>query len=189
MQGHFCMVAASPPAWPSEGWVGSLVQPRIAEHLDHGSGGQESGWQGLWLLSGDKHWWFLSRGLTAACQVTSVSSRARPEPPSRRHRRPMHAAFASALHWANGSKAPSGKRMAVCSVPSRPPLGSSEKDQIPDLSGSLPNPVIGCSYFHTRVWGNMHLLCQITQKDGRPIGSISKLHPAVPKLSAVSFFY
>lgn len=75
------------------------------------------------------------------------------------------------------------------SIPNlRQVLWGMTKSQI--FGGACPNPIIECSYLHTRGWGNMHLFCLITHKDGRlgGGGSLPKLNPAVLELSAVSLF-
>lgn len=130
----------------------------------------------------------LTRGRPAACPWFLCPGGCAWSLSSHRHRCPVHVTLCLGLHWANGSRAPSWERSDVCLLsPSLTfLLWWRTKSQI--IQGTCPNPIIERSYFRTRVWGNMHLFCQITPKDGRPSGSISKLNPAVPKLSAVSFY-
>lgn len=106
---------------------------------------------------------------------------------SRRHPCPL-CVF---LPWANGSEAPSPKGMCVCSAPSSPlpparVLWRRTKSQV--VQGACPSPVIQRGSLCPRGRSRTSLCSQITQEAGRPCPSVSRLNPAVPEPSAVSFY-
>lgn len=107
----------------------------------------------------------LTRGRTAACPWSSHPGGCAQSLSSTDTDVRCTSLFALALHWANGSEEPSWKRSDVCLL--SPSLTSllwwRTKSQI--TQETYPNPIIECSYFHTRVWGNMHLFFQIAPQN------------------------